>query len=56
MKLRDIVRKDPKELNLKLTSDKRRKRDKPGEWVNIRADGEGDNAVRGFNDNEGYIQ
>ncbi len=56
MKLRDIIRKDPKDLKLTLKSAKRQKKDAVGQDVNIKPDGEGDNAVRGFNDNEGYIQ
>jgi len=56
MKLRDIVRKDPKELKRKFKDEKRKKRDVPDEWLNVQGDGLGDNAIRGMNDNEGYIQ
>ncbi len=40
MKLRDIVRKDPRELTLKLKTDKKKKRDIPDEWSRIRSGGE----------------
>lgn len=56
MKLRDLVRKDPKELKRKFKDEKRKKRDVPDEWLNVQGDGLGDNAIRGMNDNEGYIQ
>ena len=56
MKLRELVRTNKKEVKLTLKSRKLKNRDVPDEWVNIQTDGEGDNARRGFNDNEGYIQ
>lgn len=43
MKIRDIVRKDPRELTLKLKTDKRKKRDIPDEWINIKAGSEDPN-------------
>ena len=55
MKLRDIVRKDRKELKLTLKSEKRRKKDSLSEPVNVKPDGEGDNAVRSLGDNKGDI-
>lgn len=55
MKLRDIVRKDPKQMKTTLKAEKRRKKDVPDEWLNVKADGEGDNAIRGFNDADDII-
>lgn len=40
MKLRDIVRRDPKQLKITLKAEKRRKKDIPDEWLNIKSDGE----------------
>jgi len=55
MKLRDIVRKDRKQVKLELKSQKRKNNIASPEHVDVKADGDGDNAVRGMNDNQGYI-
>lgn len=53
MKLRDIVRKDPKDLKPTLKAVKRRKKDPPDEWLRIRTDGE--EANKGVQDGEGIF-
>ena len=56
MKLRDIVRKAPNELNLELKAKKRQNKVAVPKLVKSKIGGDGDDAVRGLNDNEGYIQ
>jgi len=55
MKLRDIIKRDPHELKLTLKAAKRQKRDSLAKNVNVKPDGEGDNANRGLNSNEGPL-
>ena len=56
MKLRDIVRKAPDELKLELQAKKRQNKVAVPKLMKAKIGGDGDNAVRGLNDNEGYIQ
>lgn len=46
MKLRELIRANPEIVKRDLKLKKRQKRDIPDEWINIKADGEGDNARR----------
>jgi len=56
MKLCDIVRKAPKELKLELNAKRRQNKVFVPKLIKAKIGGDGDNAVRGLNDNEGYIQ
>ena len=55
MKLRDLVRKDKKNVKQAIRNEKRKNRPVPDEWVNVQGDGLGDDVNRGLNNNEGYI-